>query len=229
LNTPLTPLKLQMHMLRGGRFGALNPEQAKSLDVLQRNFDRLSRLVQDILDVARLQGGRLRLQPEPIDLGPLVRSAVNTVAPQAADADVRLRVDGVEPLHVVADPDRVRSVFESIMGHALRYTGRGGVITVRLARTDDGGAHLAVADDTSTLSAEDLEKMFQPFAMPGGELKQNENAGPGLGLYISRGVIEAHGGRVWAEAREQGGGTVFHAILPARPAPLETPQDDADE
>ncbi|MFO1533661.1 MAG: sensor histidine kinase, partial [Thermoplasmatota archaeon] len=146
LNTPLTPLKIQLHMLKAGNFGALNAQQEKAVNVLDRNLDRLRALLSDLLDVARLQNGRLVLRTEPLDLAAVVRDAVETFEAAMRGVGIRLELEAPETLPAVADSHRVTQVVVNFLSNALKFTPPGGSVTIEAGTGAGGGATVRVRD-----------------------------------------------------------------------------------
>lgn len=209
LNTPLTPLRLQTHLLRSGALGGLNERQRKSVAILDRNLGRLSALVGDVLDVARIQAGRLKLRPETIDLATLVAHAVETFEEPALARGIALEVAASEPLAVRADPARLTQVLFNLVSNAMRFTPDGGRIEVR-ALAEGAVARIDVADTGIGLERRQIEALFQPFS----QVHEDSRGGTGLGLYISRGILAEHGGAIECESEGPGHGTTFSLRLP---------------
>lgn len=209
LNTPLTPLRLQTHLLRSGALGELNERQRKSVAILDRNLGRLSALVGDVLDVARIQAGRLKLRPETIDLATLVAHAVETFEEPALARGIALEVAASEPLAVRADPARLTQVLFNLVSNAMRFTPEGGRIEVR-ALAEGAVARVDVADTGIGLEKRQIDALFQPFS----QVHEDSRGGTGLGLYISRGILAEHGGAIACESDGPGHGTTFSLRLP---------------
>jgi PAS domain S-box-containing protein len=211
LGTPLTPIMLQIHLLKK-EAAALEPQFGRRVEMLDRNLERLRDLVRDILDGARLQASRLTLRPTAAALPSLLEPCVQEIADVAAARGVAVQ-GGPWPDPVVeADPDRVHQVVMNLLWNAVKFTPKGGRVTLG-ARIADGEAEVVVRDTGIGIRATDLGRLFQPFVQvhaPG----QSPEAGTGLGLYICRGIIEQHGGRIWAESDGPGKGSAFGFTLP---------------
>lgn len=216
LNTPLTPLLLQVHMLSRAT-PAQSPQRA-SIDVLDRNLNRLSQLVQDMLDVARLQGGRLRLEPRPWDLRTLLAEAADTFRDAAHARSITLDVAPGEPLMAPVDARRIAQALHNLVSNAIKFTPPGGRVTLE-AFAEGGHAVLRVADSGIGLTASQAGQLFQPFSRQ--HRDQVDVPGTGLGLYISRGFAEWHGGTLEAQSAGPGQGTTFTVRLPLEPAATE--------
>lgn len=224
LRTPLTPIKIHMHVLESGKRGALNAEQRKTVDILKRNLERLGLLIEDVLNVSRLQAGHLTLEQSRIDLSRVVREVGQTFQPMAEEAGVQLVVNAIDEVPVHADPKRVNQVLFNLMDNALKFTPSGGRIEVRL-RKQEGWAVVGVRDTGSGLRAEDMARLFQPFTQVHDPMEQTRS-GSGLGLYISRGILGLHGGDITCESPGPGQGSTFTFRLPLAsademPGPLD--------
>lgn len=200
LATPLTALRLQLHLLERA-LGRPSEAQARSLGTLKRSLGHPERLVEDLLDVARLEAGRLRLAPEPLDLAEL-----------AAQGDIALRAEPAGPLRVVADAHRIRQVLFNLLSNATKFTPRGGSVLVR-AGAEGNEARVRVEDTGRGLNPEQLARLFKPSSRVA-EAEGEGTSGTGLGLSISNGLVEAHGGPIWAESPGRGRGAAFTLALP---------------
>jgi PAS domain S-box-containing protein len=229
LRTPMTPIKIHIHVLESGKRGELNAEQRKTVDILKRNLDRLGMLIEDVLNVSRLQAGHLALERRRIGLDGVVRDVAQTFQPMAEKAGVRLAVRAPEGAIVDADPKRVSQVLFNLIDNALKFTPEGGRIDVAL-RADRGWAEVQVSDTGAGIRAEDIPRLFQPFSQVHDTMQQTRG-GSGLGLYISSGILELHGGSIRCESGGPGQGTTFTFLLPLAnlnaPPPEETDASNA--
>lgn len=223
LNTPLTPLLLQVHLLR--KHTPQESAGARSVDVLERNLTRLSQLVQDMLDVARLQSGRLRLEPSETDLAKLMRETLETFQHQASDRGVTLRLETGGDLLANVDGRRIGQVLYNLVSNAIKFTPAGGQVT--LAGTRAGNELLLQVRDTGIgMTDEQMVQLFQPFSRL--HRDQVDSPGTGLGLYISRGLVEGHGGTLESRSEGPGLGTVFSMRIPCK-TPLADVPSAAEE
>ncbi|HVL87754.1 MAG TPA: PAS domain-containing sensor histidine kinase [Candidatus Thermoplasmatota archaeon] len=221
LRTPITPIRLQIDLLRDGHADTLTERQRRALSILDRNVARLQRLAEDLLDVARLQSDEFSLRREPTDLGIVASMALESFEASAQSAGVTLRFRCEGPLPVHADPARLTQVLYNLLANALRATPPGGEVTVAATRRGTE-AELSVADTGRGLSPEDASRLFQPFARL--ESSSGES-GTGLGLYICRRIVERHGGTIACRSEGLGRGAVFAFALPlaAKEAPPQAP------
>ncbi|MCA1818513.1 MAG: PAS domain-containing sensor histidine kinase [Halobacteriales archaeon] len=213
LNTPLTPIKIQLHLLKKRASG--EPDR-HSVTLLDRNFQRLSGLVKDLLDSTRLQGDHLPVRLEHLDLAPLLRELGDSFRPAAEAAGVALRLEVADRLPARADAPRIAQAVSNLLSNAVKFTPAKGTV-VLAARPERGGTRIEVRDTGIGLDPQQAKRLFQPFEQVH-ESQTAEHAGSGLGLYITRGIIELHGGQVWVESAGSGKGSRFSIQLPAQVA-----------
>jgi PAS domain S-box-containing protein len=218
LSTPLTPIKLQLEMLRTTRAEELSADQRRVVDILQRNVDRMAQLVQDILEAARLQAGRLSVVKEPVDLQALLAEAVESFQAPALQRGVAVELRAPQGLRVDGDPKRLAQVLLNLLSNAWKFTPEGGRITVE-ARAERGEVTVRVTDTGVGLRGEDIARLFQPFTQVHDATMRAQ--GTGLGLYISRGILDLHGGRIWCESPGPGRGATFAFTLPLLAAQVQ--------
>jgi signal transduction histidine kinase len=181
-----------------------------SVEIILRSVTRATRLISDLLDITSIDAGQLSIVPDRFSAEQLVIDATDDQRLLASSASVDLRLDLERPLpEAWADRDRCLQVFENLIGNAIKFTPRRGRITVG-ARAGNGDVHFWVADTGPGLAPEHLARVFDRFW----QAKHAKSEGSGLGLPICKGIIEAHGGRIWVES-SQGQGTTFHFTVPA--------------
>ena len=179
------------------------------LDMLHRVMDEMNRLIQNLLDVARIEAGRLRLDREHQALPPLLNEMLETLRLIAAEKSIRLEASADDDLPpVYADRSRVAQIVQNLVGNALKFTATGGHVVVR-AENADGAVRISVIDTGSGIAPEQRARLFDRFW----QARQTGRAGAGLGLTIVKGIVEAHGGTIWVESVE-GRGSTFHFTLP---------------
>jgi signal transduction histidine kinase len=212
LNTPLTPVTLKMALLKDGRFGPLTPEQGQVIDSVNRNLDRLSVLVDQIVLSTQIQTGQLRPIPMPVPVDEWVQRAVERVAPQA-EADHRPLSVHVDTTAVVAmDRGRMDRVLGALLGNALRYSGKGDPVEVT-ATTAGDRLIVQVRDGGMGFTPEQAQLLFQPMRSAH-DPHTNTQVGAGLSLYVAKGIVEAHGGHLWASSPGPGRGATFALDIP---------------
>lgn len=211
LRTPLTSIRGYLELVLGGEGGELTETQREFLRVVDRNSDRLLRLVGDLLDVAQIESGRLRLNLVSGDLRQFVAEAIEAAQPAAADKAIELAldVDGDAPVRV--DRTRLAQVIDNLVSNAVKFTEPGGRVDVRVFRPN-GVAVVEVADTGMGIPAQDQPHLFRRFYRAPGA-SDNAIPGTGLGLWISKAIVEAHGGTIGFDS-EAGTGTTFRIKLP---------------
>jgi len=216
LRTPLTSIRGSLGLLGGGLLGAVPERAQRMLDLAVANTDRLVRLINDILDVERIESGQAPMVKRRVDLAELTAQTVESVRPLADRAGVDLTLE-TEPLEANADPDRIVQAITNLVGNAIKFSEPGGTVQVLLARTGND-AHLRVIDGGRGIPADRLESIFERFQQVDAT-DAREKGGTGLGLAICRTIVQQHDGRVWAES-EAGQGSTFHVRLPLLETPL---------
>jgi signal transduction histidine kinase len=173
---------------------------------------QLDRLVGDLLDVSRLESGSLQLRPRRLDLAARARESAEEA--QAASQRHTIRVEAPDrPVEGSWDPDRLSQVFRNLLGNAVKYSPEGGEIVVTVRELGDD-AQVSIRDRGLGIAPEDVSKLFERFYRTGSAAALAQ--GLGLGLYIAKELVEAHGGRMWVESDGPGQGSTFHFILPLR-------------
>jgi signal transduction histidine kinase len=207
LRNPLSNILMQTSALkRQGR----EPERRslKPAEVIHRAAMRMKRLIQDLLDVALMEAGQLKIERARLSAGELIVEAVDMQKPLASSASLELRVEVDSDVpEVWGDRDRLLQVFENLIGNAIKFTQAGGLITARAAARDDEVV-FSVADTGRGIASENLPHVFDRFW----QATRAGHQGAGLGLPITKGIVEAHGGRIWVESAPGSGSTFFFAI-----------------
>lgn len=218
LRTPLTPIRLQLSVLRNDHKSPLAQHQVHSLDVVERNTERLERLVSDILDVARIESDQLKLNLRPVELFSLVRDEVDSFHPVAegAGATLTLTSDDADSF-IEGDAVRLGQVMGNLLSNAIKFVD-GGEVRVHCAAIHDT-LRVTVEDDGIGMNPDALGQLFQPFSQIHDE-HDMARGGSGLGLYICKGIVEGHAGRIGAESDGLGKGSRLWFELP-RTTPTE--------
>jgi signal transduction histidine kinase len=207
LRTPITVIQGNVEGILDGLYPADEPRLKSIIEETQI----LSRLVDDLRTLALAESGALHLKREPTNLPELIHDLVSGFESQVKEQEVELEtsLNGAEEANV--DPQRVREVLTNLLSNALRYTPRGGKIRVRLTEAGTGGDRsvtVSVEDNGPGIESADLPHVFDRF------YKSSDSGGMGLGLSIAKYLVEAHGGKIWAES-EVGKGTTISFLLPA--------------
>jgi PAS domain S-box-containing protein len=207
LRSPLTSVKGYTSLLLN-RWGRLRDDQKQMmLEQVNHDADRVTRLVTELLDISRLETGRLVLRPQLVDLARLAATVVEKVKLEYPDLEATLSFEDNFP-KVYADPDKIEQVLTNLVENACKYASRKGLSVVGATGPGDE-ISLAVKDQGEGIPADDLHKVFTKFY----RRSEGRPTGSGLGLWISRGLVEAHNGRLVAESNP-GQGTVFRFTLP---------------
>jgi signal transduction histidine kinase len=211
LRTPLTSLKGLVETLRDG---AVDDPQVRDrfLGTMERETDRLIRLVNDLLVLSRADSETLNLERRPVDLIRLVQTVVGRLAPEADSRGVHLVMDLRQVPPVAADSDRIEQVLLDLLDNALKYSPPGGTVTVGVERGQQDEVRVRVQDEGIGISAEDLARIGERFYRAD-RARSRAEGGSGLGLAIAQALVRAHGGRLWLDSQE-GQGTVVTFALP---------------
>lgn len=213
LRTPLACAKGYLSALRSGRQGSLDEESVRSVRRIEEEVDRVTRFVDQLLDLGRLRSGRLPLALREVPAAALFTSIARSFDALAEEKgiDWRIRVEEGLPPRITADPDRLGEALINLLGNAFKYTPRGGKVAMSVA-PGDGWVKVEVADTGPGIPSGEVALIFEKYFRGGGV----EAEGTGLGLAISKEIVERHGGRIWAES-EPGAGARFIFKVPAAP------------
>ena len=222
LRTPLTSIRGALGLLSSGILGKMNDKASNLLRIALSNSERLVRLINDILDLERVQSGRKPLAFRPVQLGEIVRQAIDGMQPVAEAAGVQLIHDATR-VEIAADPDRLLQVLTNLLSNAVKFSPANSTVSVML-RPDLRGVTLSVIDQGRGIPADKLEAIFGRFQQVDAS-DSRQKGGSGLGLAICRTIVMQHGGHVWAE-RNPVRGSTFRVFLPYKQLPAETPESD---
>ncbi|NLC56772.1 MAG: PAS domain S-box protein [Armatimonadetes bacterium] len=225
LRTPLNAISSGIALLR--RSISQDGRVLHALEIIDRNATLQARLVNDLIDLSRLQRGKLQFQRAPVDLTKVVQLSVLAYQQEAQDAGLTLEHRTEEGLWVYGDFDRLQQVVMNLLSNATKFTPAPGSVCVRLHRGDNDTACISVEDTGIGLAPEQLDRLFQMFGQ--GDVAAQRRPGLGIGLALVKGIVERHGGRIWAESEGVGKGSRFTVALPllttAAPAAREaTPE-----
>lgn len=210
LRTPLTSIHGALGLLRAGLLGDLSDRGQRMVDIAVDNTDRLVRLINDILDIERLDSGTVALQREHCDAAAVVQRSVEAMGTMADQAGVRLVVN-TQPAPVWADADRIQQTLTNLLSNAIKFSPQGGTVWVD-ARAQDRSWAVAVRDEGRGIPADKLEAIFERFGQVDAS-DSRDKGGTGLGLAICQTIVAQHGGRIWAESTP-GEGATFRLTLP---------------
>ncbi len=222
LRTPINAILGYSSLLLDNIYGPLTPEQARGIERANKAARHLLELVNDILDLSKIEAGKVELEVQPTGFPDLVQDLFVTVRPLADEHGTELGLDmgGAEEITVFSDPRRVRQILLNLLSNAIKF-GEGKPIAVCVRPLDDGGVAVEVSDRGRGIAREDLDKIFDEFV----QLHPDQAEGTGLGLPISRRLAELLDGRLEVESR-LGEGSTFRLLLPARISPRPLLLDD---
>jgi len=223
LRTPLTSIKGSVDNMLDGLTGSLNEKQIRYLNRIKSNTDRLSRLINDLLDLSRIESGHVEVRPTNLPLTALAEEVAEHMKALAAEKLIRIEIPPADPkVTAWADRDKVTQVLINLISNAVKFTPRDGKITVALEKNGSDYIQISVADTGPGILPEERNRIFSKFYQVANVDKQKPK-GSGLGLAISKALVEMHGGKIWMES-EVGKGSTFYFTLPAQqPFKLEMP------
>ena len=213
LRTPMTSIKGSLDLLLGGFAGDVDGEIRELLVIAQSGCERLIRLINDILDLSKIEARRMQLKLQTMNLFDSVQRSVRTIKSYADGFQVRVEIDCPEPLPlIVGDRDRVDQVMTNLLGNAVKFSPAGGTVTVAL-RARPVAVECAVIDRGSGIPPEQLSRIFGKFQQLEGGTKKG---GTGLGLAIAQALVHEHRGKIWVESK-LGEGSRFIFQIPLQP------------
>jgi PAS domain S-box-containing protein len=221
LRTPMTSIKGYTDLLLMSAVGELNEQQRRFLDTVKTNVDRLADLVADLLDISRIESGRLRLELEELELGKVLTQAASALRGQFAARRILIESEIGDGLKTLGDAERITQVITNILQNACQYTRPGGQVVLSAYR-EGQEIRIDVADTGIGISEKDQKRLFERFFRADHPVVM-ETQGTGLGLAIIKSIVEMHNGRVWIESELEEGTTVSFTLPFVRPN--DTDQD----
>jgi len=215
LRTPMSAIKGYVQIILKQTLGQINDEQKKALDVVLRNTDRLDALIQDILDISRLESGTMKFVVEHIEIRKMLDEIVETMRPYANQKEIKINMQIEEHLpELVADKERIKQVIINIVHNAVKFSSTDSIINIRTRKEQDD-ILFEIQDFGKGIPQGQQEKVFEMFYQVDSG-SDRKFGGVGLGLAISQGIIMAHGGKIWVESIVRKGST-FKFTLPLKP------------
>ncbi len=213
LRTPLTSIIGFVSFILDGKAGAINDRQRNSLARVQRQSKRLAALINDLLDISRIESGRIQMEQESISILEIVTQRIEEIRPQADEKSIRLALTAPESVPtILGDEARMGQVFTNLIGNAIKFTPDNGEVSVKI-EVDGNLLHVEVIDTGPGIPAEERQKIFDKFYQLS-DISTRQQGGSGLGLSITKSIVEAHGGKLWIDDGNQGKGSNFQFVLP---------------
>ena len=220
LRTPLSPILGYVEMLLEGDMGPLTSTQRESLEVVHRSVDRLVTITNELLDVSRIEAGRIELTLKPLDLWGLVEKVAGEFQPELDKKSQKLSLSAARPLPLaLCDESRAGQILGNLVSNASKYSPSESEIMLRVAPAqEEGFLQVSVIDHGPGISAQDQERLFDAFFRTT-SASLGKVQGAGLGLYITRSLVEMHGGRIWLDS-VPGRGSSFHVTFHVAGGPV---------
>jgi signal transduction histidine kinase len=212
LRTPLTAIRGFTSMILEGSYGRITNVVKDKLEKVYESSDRLIRLVNDLLDLSHMEGGKMEFNFQKVSITQMVKSVCEELDIQAQKKKLKMAINLPEQeLFVKADDQKLRQVVMNLIDNGVKYTDKGKVEV--FLKEQDGKIIFSVKDTGMGMKEEEIQNLFQKFVR-GSEASHYHTEGAGIGLYVARQLIEAHQGRVWAESEGEGKGSTFLVELP---------------
>ncbi len=213
LRTPLASIKTAIDLVVRKMVGEITPEQSEVLGRAKKNVDRLKRLIDDILDLTKMESGKLQMNFMVNNINNVIKETVESQKDVATSRGLYLKFELDENLPPVPiDTDRITQVMNNLLNNAIKFTKKGGITIATVNKTEGNHILVSVKDTGRGIAASGMSRVFEKFQQIE-SAEKNEEGGTGLGLAICRQIIERHGGKIWVESKE-GEGTIFSFILP---------------
>jgi signal transduction histidine kinase len=209
LGTPIGIIHGNIEMLLDGTFGKLDERQMKRLEMMKRNVDRLSDLNERLKHIYKMEIGKEKIEKKIVSINDIARGVIEEMKIMADEKGHEMAIEMPE-LKIVGDEKKIREVFYNLIDNAIKYTSNNGQIKI-MGKERKEDVEIAVSDNGIGIPPENREKIFEKYYQAEDYLKHG--TGMGLGLPIVKGIIEAHGGKIWVQS-EVGEGSTFHFTLP---------------
>jgi len=226
LRTPLTSIRGSLGLLAGGILGPLSEKATRMVDIAARNTDRLVRLINDILDIERMQSGKITVEKATCDAADLIIQAADLMRIMAEKAEVTLSVYP-QSTRLWADPDRILQTLTNLLSNAIKFSPAGGTVWLTVERQGDQ-VMFQVKDQGRGIPADKLDSVFERFQQVDTS-DAREKGGTGLGLAICRSIVQQHEGRIWVESTPQAGSTFFFTLPTLKEQQPEVPVLSSDD
>jgi len=219
LRTPMTSIKGLVENMLDGLTGHLNDRQSFYLGRVKYNIERLTRMINDLLDLSRIEAGRMDLHQSPVNIGSLAKEVVEMLQPLAEERSLSLKANISPTIGLIqGDRDKLIQILTNLINNALKFTEPAGAVTVEVTQREDDMIHTCVIDTGCGIPLEEQQTIFERFYR--GQSSEMKNRGAGLGLAITKSLVELHGGSIFVESTP-GKGSHFCVILPITPLSQE--------
>lgn len=220
LRTPMTAIKSYLWMALQGKGGDLTDKQKYYLERAYNSTDRLIKLVNEMLNISRIESGRIALQVQKVELFSVLQEVIAEVQPRADEQKIEIKLkkrtpDGKREIHVLIDVDKIKEVLINLIGNSLKFTHEKGKVTLSI-EVNKQMVKVFVQDNGVGIEPEYIPSLFQKFGLIEGSYQTNQasSQGTGLGLYISKSIVELHGGEIGVESEGKGKGALFFFTIP---------------
>ena len=220
LRTPMTSIIGFVSLILDGKTGPINDKQRRSLVRVQHQAERLAALINDLLDISRIEAGRIQMKREEIAVAEIAEQRIEEIRPQADAKSIQLRLFTPDSLpRTIGDRERIGQIFTNLIGNAIKFTPDEGKIAVRISADgtlhdkSERVLHIEVIDTGEGVPIEERDRVFNRFHQLG-NINTRQEGGSGLGLSIVKSIVESHGGTVWVEEGHEGRGSNFQFTLP---------------
>ncbi len=215
LRTPMTSIKGLVENMMDGLTGTLNERQSFYLSRVKHNIERLTRMINDLLDLSRIEAGKMELQSSPVNLGSLAREVVELLQPLAEERHLTFLAQIIDPIPLIqADRDKLIQVLTNLIMNAIKFTEPSGTVTIEVCQQEDGFVRTCIQDTGCGIPLDEQQTIFERFYR--GQTADIKNRGAGLGLAITKSLVELHGGRIWVTSKP-GEGSRFSFTIPNQP------------
>lgn len=215
LRSPLASIKMYIDLFFKGAAGKLNKTQEEYFTIMKNSAERLGRLIDNVLDLSKIESGRIEIKKKPFDLKPVALDVMELIRPQAYEKKIDLKLKLPKGLpKALGDPDGIKQVFTNLLSNAIKFTPQHGKVTVEVKDIKFGFLEITVADSGVGIPKDKLDKVFEKFEQVEETKKYVKGIkGTGLGLAIAKAIVENQGGKIWIES-EMKQGTKFIFTLP---------------
>ena len=217
LRTPLVPIQAYIEILLSEKLGPLNQTQKEKLKILESSSHSMLSLIKDLLDAQKLEIGQLKLEKEVHEISKLIEEVIDKLKPDSEKSGISITADLEKPVTCICDKSRISQVLTNLISNSMDFCPKNsGKITVKL-RTENNQVKIIVKDNGIGIVKESLDKIFVKFYQADTSTTR-EHGGTGLGLSVCKGIIESHGGKIWAVSEGRNKGAEIHILLPADPS-----------